>query len=109
MSPSHRMNLDEALDKYFGYESFRPGQREVIQCLLDGQDVLGVFPTGAGKSLTYQLAALMLPGTAPVVSPLIAFIRAQVIALQARSIEGVSATSSTLTDQEAAEAFAALA
>jgi len=103
------MNLDEALDKYFGYESFRPGQREVIQCLLDGQDVLGVFPTGAGKSLTYQLAALMLPGTAIVVSPLIALMRDQVIDLQNRRIEGVSAINSTLTDQEVDEQLADLA
>src|SRR3954470_19211818 len=100
MSPSHRMKLEEALDKYFGYDSFRPGQREVIQSLLDGQDVLGVFPTGAGKSLTYQLAALMLPGTAIVVSPLIALMRDQVVDLRSRSIEGVSAINSTLTEEE---------
>src|SRR5437588_280888 len=93
-------SLDEALYKHFGYTSFRPGQREVIQCLLDGQDVLGVFPTGAGKSLTYQLAALMLPGTAIVVSPLIALMRDQVIDLKNRRIEGVSAINSTLTEQE---------
>src|SRR3954447_20225148 len=100
MSPSHRMNLDEALDKYFGYASFRPGQREVLSCLLEGNDVLGVFPTGAGKSLTYQLAALMLPGTAIVVSPLIALMRDQVLDLQNRSIKGVAAINSTLTEQE---------
>src|SRR4051812_38219917 len=108
MSPSHRMKLEEALDKYFGYDSFRPGQREVIQSLLDGQDVLGVFPTGAGKSLTYQLAALMLPGTAIVVSPLIALMRDQVIDLQQRSIEGVAAINSTLTEQEVYDQLAEL-
>ena len=106
MSPSNTMNLDEALSKYFGYDSFRPGQREVIQCLLDGKDVLGVFPTGAGKSLTYQLAALMLPGTAIVVSPLIALMRDQVIDLKNRRIEGVSAINSTLTTQEVDEQLA---
>src|SRR5205823_8030746 len=88
------------LFRYFGYTEFRPGQREVLGCLLDGQDVLGVFPTGAGKSLTYQLAALMLPGTAIVVSPLIALMRDQVIDLQNRRIEGVAAINSTLTEQE---------
>src|SRR5690349_16638849 len=103
MSPSHRMNLEEALDKYFGYESFRPGQREVIQCLLNGKDVLGVFPTGAGKSLTYQLAALMMPGTAIIVSPLIALMRDQVTDLHNRRIGGVSAINSTLTEQEVDE------
>src|SRR6476659_10287258 len=91
--------LDEALSKHFQYSEFRPGQREVIDCLLDGRDVLVVFPTGAGKSLTYQLAALMLPGTALVVSPLIALMRDQVIDLQQRSIEGVAAINSTLTEQ----------
>jgi ATP-dependent DNA helicase RecQ len=93
--------LLEALYKHFGYTEFRPGQREVLEALLSGKrDVLGVFPTGAGKSLTYQLAALMLPGTAIVVSPLIALMRDQVIDLQSRSIEGVSAINSTLTDEE---------
>ncbi|HET9494788.1 MAG TPA: RecQ family ATP-dependent DNA helicase [Chloroflexia bacterium] len=92
--------LHDALFKHFGYSEFRPGQREVLDCLLNGQDVLAVFPTGAGKSLTYQLAALMLPGTAIVVSPLIALMRDQVVDLQSRRIEGVSAINSTLTEQE---------
>ncbi len=92
--------LDQALFEYFGYSEFRPGQREVLDQLLKGQDVLAVFPTGAGKSLTYQLAALLLPGTAIVVSPLIALMRDQVVDLQSRSIEGVSAINSTLTEQE---------
>jgi len=94
------LKLDEELIKHFGYEEFRPGQREVLDCLLGGRDVLGVFPTGAGKSLTYQLAALMLPGTAIVVSPLIALMRDQVLDMQNRSIQGVAAINSTLTEQE---------
>ena len=101
--------LSEALYKYFQYEEFRPGQREVLERLLDGKDVLGVFPTGAGKSLTYQLAALMLPGTAIVVSPLIALMRDQVLDLQSRSIGGVSAINSTLTEQEVDAQLALLA
>src|SRR5436190_22369240 len=100
MSPARNASLEEALYKHFEYTEFRPGQREVLECLLNGRDVLGVFPTGAGKSLTYQLAALMLPGTAIVVSPLIALMRDQVIDLRQRSIEGVSAINSTLTEQE---------
>src|SRR5438132_4081093 len=100
MTLSKDIDLHEALSKDFGYEKFRPGQREVLRCLLEGRDVLGVFPTGAGKSLTYQLAALMLPGTAIVVSPLIALMRDQVIDLRNRSIEGVGAINSTLTEQE---------
>jgi ATP-dependent DNA helicase RecQ len=92
--------LHESLYKYFGYDEFRPGQLEVLDCLLNGRDVLAVFPTGAGKSLTYQLAALMLPGTAIVVSPLIALMRDQVVDLRSRSIEGVSAINSTLTEEE---------
>src|SRR6476620_4050077 len=100
MSTSHQGALYEALDKHFGYKEFRPGQREVLECLMNGRDVLGVFPTGAGKSLTYQLAALMLPGTAIIVSPLIALMRDQVTDLRNRSIAGVSAINSTLTEQE---------
>src|SRR5437763_6134511 len=87
--------LDEALFKHFGYTEFRPGQREVLGCLLNGKDVLGVFPTGAGKSLTYQLAALMMPGTAIVVSPLLALMRDQVPDLRQRRIVGVAALNYT--------------
>src|SRR3954470_16693641 len=103
MSPSRNAALEEALAKHFGYADFRPGQREVLDCLLEGNDVLGVFPTGAGKSLTYQLAALMMPGTAIVVSPLIALMRDQVLDLRNRRIGGVSAINSTLTEQEVGE------
>ncbi|MEO5953728.1 MAG: DEAD/DEAH box helicase, partial [Chloroflexia bacterium] len=92
--------LDQALFEYFGYTEFRSGQREVLDRILSGNDVLAVFPTGAGKSLTYQLAALSLPGTAIIVSPLIALMRDQVVDLQSRHIGGVSAINSTLTGQE---------
>lgn len=101
--------LQQALLQHFGYEEFRAGQREVLECLINGQDVLAVFPTGAGKSLTYQLAALMLPGTAIIVSPLIALMRDQVVDLRSRSIKGVSAINSTLTDQEVSEHLDVLA
>src|SRR5438477_10530813 len=109
MSDLERATLHEALLKHFGYTEFRPGQQEVLECLLSGRDGLGVFPTRAGKSLTYQLAALMLPGTAIVVSPLIALMRDQVIDLQNRSIEGVGAINSTLTEEEVDERLSNLA
>src|SRR3954451_23862015 len=109
MDTLHGGALDEALYKHFGYSEFRPGQREVLECLLNGHDVLAVFPTGAGKSLTYQLAALMLPGTAIIVSPLIALMRDQVVDLRSRSIEGVSAINSTLTEQEVSDHLDVLA
>ena len=58
------------LKKVFGYDSFRPGQEDIVRRLLDGQDVLAVMPTGAGKSICYQVPALLLPGITIVVSPL---------------------------------------
>src|SRR6476646_9811811 len=101
--------LQQALYDYFGYSEFRPGQREVLEHLMSGKDALAVFPTGAGKSLTYQLAALLMPGTAIIVSPLIALMRDQVIDLQNRRIEGVAAINSTLTEQEVDDQLADLA
>src|SRR5437870_1902179 len=68
----------EALRRIFGYEAFRPGQEEIIQALLAGEHVLAVLPTGAGKSVCYQLPAMLLPGTTVVVSPLIALMKDQV-------------------------------
>ena len=59
------------LKKVFGYDSFRPGQEDIVRRLLDGQDVLAVMPTGAGKSICYQVPALLLPGITIVVLSLI--------------------------------------
>ena len=70
--------LESQLVEYFGFECFRPGQREVIERLLQGQHTLAVLPTGSGKSLCYQLPAQMLPGLTLVVSPLIALMQDQV-------------------------------
>ena len=70
----------------FGYEDFREGQLEPIESVLRGEDAVVVMPTGAGKSLCYQVAALMLPGTTLVVSPLIALMKDQVDALEQRGI-----------------------
>lgn len=71
----------EALNRYFGYGSFRPGQSGIVSGILTGHDVLGVMPTGAGKSICYQIPAAILPGVAIVISPLISLMRDQVDAL----------------------------
>ena len=75
------MELLEALKTYFGYDSFRPGQEAVVSALCSGRDVAAVMPTGAGKSLCFQLPALLLEGITLVVSPLISLMRDQVAAL----------------------------
>ncbi|MHB8461972.1 MAG: DEAD/DEAH box helicase, partial [Vulcanimicrobiaceae bacterium] len=70
--------LDDALKHHFGYESFRPLQREICERTLAGEDVLALLPTGGGKSLCYQLPALLESGLTLVVSPLIALMKDQV-------------------------------
>ncbi len=76
--------MDQALDTlkhYYGYPAFRPGQRDIIDHLLTGRDVLAVMPTGAGKSICFQVPALCLPGVTLVISPLISLMKDQVSAL----------------------------
>lgn len=80
--------LEHSLKHYFGYNEFREHQKEIIQALLDKKDVLAILPTGAGKSICYQLPALLLPGVAVVISPLISLMQDQVISL---SKDGLSA------------------
>ncbi len=86
--------LDAALHRHFGFHSFREGQREVVSALVAGESVLVFMPTGFGKSLCYQLPALLLPGTTIVVSPLIALMKDQVDALEARRLPATSINSS---------------
>ncbi len=99
------MTPKEALKKYFGYDGFRPYQGELIEEILAGRDVLGVMPTGAGKSLCYQIPALCLPGLTLVVSPLISLMQDQVAAL---GLSGVSAAClhSAQSEAEQREVFA---
>ncbi|WP_102274348.1 DNA helicase RecQ [Cytobacillus massiliigabonensis] len=94
--------LNEAehyLKQYFGYSSFRPGQGEIIRNLLAQTNTLGILPTGGGKSLCFQIPALMLPGLAVVISPLISLMKDQVDALLAANIDATFINSS-LTSQE---------
>src|SRR4051812_22211556 len=88
-----------ALLHQFGHESFRPGQQRVIRDLFDGRDVMAVLPTGAGKSLVYQLAAQRLPGVTIVVSPLLALMKDQVESLEERGFH-VAVINSTQTGEE---------
>jgi len=79
-------DIDAALHRVFGFAGFRPGQREIVEAVLAGDDVFALMPTGAGKSLLYQLPALV--GVAPVVvvSPLISLMRDQIAALRAKGV-----------------------
>jgi ATP-dependent DNA helicase RecQ len=79
-------NIEQTLKQYFGHDSFWPGQRQVIEHALAGRDVFVLMPTGGGKSLTYQLPALVMPGLTIVVSPLIALMQDQVDRLRANGI-----------------------
>ena len=99
------MNLEQALQQYFGFPSFRPNQREVIEALLAGQPTLAVLPTGLGKSLCYQLTAQLLPGTTLVISPLIALMQDQVEALQRRGFDNVTYLSSALAPAQVGARF----
>ena len=102
------MDALEALQKHFGFDRFRPGQEEIVRTILSGRDALVVMPTGGGKSLCYQLPALLLEGPTLVVSPLIALMKDQVDALRAKGIDADTINSS-LSPAEQNERIAALA
>ncbi len=93
------MDLKQTLQTVFGFADFRPGQGEVVEAVVAGQNVLAIMPTGGGKSLCYQLPALMRDGVTVVISPLIALMRDQVRALQAAGVSAGALTSGN-TDEE---------
>lgn len=95
--------LEEQLFKHFGYRTFRPGQLEVIQYVMSGESVLGMLATGGGKSITYQLPALLLPGITVVVSPLISLMVDQVQQLRAMRRIPAATLNSTLDPGDAGE------
>ncbi|MBQ8136423.1 MAG: DNA helicase RecQ [Clostridia bacterium] len=93
------MNAKEALKTYFGYSAFHPGQEIMINALTAGQDALGVMPTGAGKSLCYQIPALLFPGISLVISPLLSLMKDQVGALNQSGIPAAYINSSLTEGQ----------
>ena len=91
----------EALTRYFGYDSFRPGQQGIVEALLAGRDVLGVMPTGAGKSVFYQIPAALSPGATLVISPLISLMRDQVDALNDLGLPAAFINTTQTPDEQA--------
>ena len=89
----------EILTSRFGYTAFRPGQQQVVEALLAGRSALAVFPTGAGKSLCYQLPALMLEGVTVVVSPLIALMKDQIDLLARQGVDAARLDSSLAANE----------
>jgi superfamily II DNA helicase RecQ len=84
------LQIRKAMKKHFGYDGYKPGQEEVIKSILQAHDTLGVMPTGGGKSLCYQLPAMVLPGITVVISPLIALMKDQVDALNDQGVPALS-------------------
>lgn len=98
------MDKNEVLRKYFGHTAFRGGQEQLVDCILSGKDCLGVMPTGAGKSICFQVPALMMNGTTVVLSPLISLMRDQVNALRENGISAACINSSA-SESESRETF----
>ncbi len=98
------MNAKETLKYYFGYDSFKPGQERIIDSIMSGRDVLAIMPTGSGKSICYQVPAMMLPGITVVISPLISLMQDQVKALNDAGIHA-GYINSTLTEIQIMKAY----
>ena len=99
---AHMHEAKEALERVFGFAEFRPGQQEILESVFAGENILAVMPTGSGKSLCYQLPAIVRKGLTIVVSPLIALMRDQVQQLQARGIAAAALNSSNSGEDTAA-------
>ncbi|MEG0019719.1 MAG: DEAD/DEAH box helicase, partial [Oscillospiraceae bacterium] len=93
------MDKFETLHQYFGFSAFREGQEYIIDEILKGKDVIGIMPTGAGKSICFQLPALMMEGITLVVSPLISLMKDQVMALKQEGVKGAYINSSLTAAQ----------
>ncbi len=104
----NNININEKLQNYFGYSAFRGRQRQIIEDLLEGRHVLTIMPTGSGKSVLYQLPALLLPGLTLVISPLISLMKDQVDSLTERGIEAAFINSS-LSKKEREKRYKGLA
>ena len=92
-------NLKDTLEQYWGYTSFRPLQEEIIHSVLDGRDTLGLMPTGGGKSITFQVPAMMMEGLCIVVTPLIALMKDQVDNLRSKGIKATTVYSGMTADE----------
>src|SRR5689334_19370963 len=103
------LELPLSLQRLFGFPGFRPGQREVIESVLAGESVLAVLPTGAGKSLCYQLPAMLLPGCTLVLSPLIALMKDQVDGLPSSLAQAATVINSAVDGGEAERRLRAIA
>lgn len=95
-----KQTANQVLKKYFGYESFRPNQKEIVDAVRTGRDVLAVMPTGAGKSVCYQVPALLADGLTIVVSPLISLMKDQVNALEQAGIHAAYVNSALTPAQQ---------
>ena len=93
-------DAEQALKRYFGYESFRPGQEDLVKAILNGQDCLGVMPTGAGKSICYQIPATLLDGLTIVISPLVSLMKDQVDGLEDAGIQASFVNSTQDMDEQ---------